>query len=270
MDGVVLDDPSLGPVRPDQTGLVRSGRRLGARCLGEFEATHGDGIYVVLGRVGQRTLISTSSSLGSALWKFAQIVILLVNDFGAPEKSGLLGVAYRDGCPGPVIDHLRTDARVGERIEGVELARATAVEVDLTRCLRGAEVAYTTQSPFTVFANGMNSPKTAAGSLTRHTVPSLISQPVIRSEPLMTTWSPVTARVGGSACVAEAPAGWLDPFAYSPTCTRTVSPGCASAARLTDGSQRVVLGAVVEVRSGDAEVESGGHEFGPAWRVWAS
>jgi len=42
VDDVVLDDPALGPVGADQTGLVGGRRCPGARGLGELEPTNSD------------------------------------------------------------------------------------------------------------------------------------------------------------------------------------------------------------------------------------
>ena len=54
VDDVVLDDPALGPVRPDQAGLVGRRRCPGTRGLGEFKPADGDVVEVVLDRVEDR------------------------------------------------------------------------------------------------------------------------------------------------------------------------------------------------------------------------
>src|SRR5215217_910448 len=51
VDDVVLDDPALGPVGADETGLVRGGRGPGARRLRQLKATDGDEVEVMLGGV---------------------------------------------------------------------------------------------------------------------------------------------------------------------------------------------------------------------------
>src|SRR5215207_758077 len=51
VDDVVLDDPALGPVWPDQAGLVGRRRGPGAGGLGEFESMDGDVVEMVLDRV---------------------------------------------------------------------------------------------------------------------------------------------------------------------------------------------------------------------------
>src|SRR5512133_2354942 len=54
VDDVVLDDPALGPVRPDQAGLVGRRRSPGGGGLGELKPAGGDVVDVVLGRIEDR------------------------------------------------------------------------------------------------------------------------------------------------------------------------------------------------------------------------
>ena len=54
VDDVVLDDPALRPVRPDEAGLVGGRRGPGRRGVRQLEAAHGDVVDVVLGGVEDR------------------------------------------------------------------------------------------------------------------------------------------------------------------------------------------------------------------------
>src|SRR5512133_2094279 len=54
VDGVVLDDPALGPVRPDQPGLVGGRRGPRGGGLSELKPAHGDVVEVALDRVEDR------------------------------------------------------------------------------------------------------------------------------------------------------------------------------------------------------------------------
>src|SRR5512133_1881124 len=54
VDDVVLDDPALGPVRPDQAGLVGRRRGPGAGGLGELKPTDSDVVEVALDRIEDR------------------------------------------------------------------------------------------------------------------------------------------------------------------------------------------------------------------------
>ena len=91
----------------------------------------------------------------------------------------------------------------------------------------------TIQSPYSHVSNGLKSPNSVLGTTAFHTVPSPSrTQPVIRSEPLITTCSP------GAAVYVMRLRSQVPPFfgsthsRYSPACTITVSPGIArSAAR---------------------------------------
>ena len=78
MDHIVLDDPALGPVGADESGLVGGGRGPRAGRLRELEAAYGDVVDVVLGG-GEHRLAHVDlrgSALGSAPPKLAQTVVV--------------------------------------------------------------------------------------------------------------------------------------------------------------------------------------------------
>ena len=79
-------------------------------------------------------MTSTSSWLGSAPWKFAQIVVVVAVDLGVPDELGLLRAAdpidHR-----PVVHHLRAERGIPHLVAGGDLVEADAVQVDVTEVL---------------------------------------------------------------------------------------------------------------------------------------
>src|SRR5512132_275289 len=106
VDDVVLDDPPLGPVRPDQAGLVGGRRGPGGGGLGELEPADSDVVDVVLDRVEDRAPYVDLDEL--LVWIRALEVgpdrRLVCLDFGVPDKSRLLRIADPVDCSGPVVD----------------------------------------------------------------------------------------------------------------------------------------------------------------------
>src|SRR5687767_13793108 len=126
VDDVVLDDPALRPVWPDQTGLV--GRRWGpgAGGLGEFKPANGDVVDVVLDRVEHG---APYVDLDELLVRVRALEVgpdggLLITDLGVPDKSGLLGIADPVDCSGPVVYHLGAQWRIRHLRKGHDLIEA--------------------------------------------------------------------------------------------------------------------------------------------------
>lgn len=114
MDNVVLDDPPLRPVRPDEARLVRGRWCPGARGLRQLEAAHSDIVDMMLGR-GEDA--SAHVDLDELRIRIGSLEVcpdrrLLLADLGVPHVARLFRVADPVGDAGPVIDRFRPKRRI--------------------------------------------------------------------------------------------------------------------------------------------------------------
>src|SRR5690606_28751373 len=106
VDDVVLDDPALGPVRPDQPRLVRRGWSPGCGRVGQLEPANGHVVHVVVDRVEDRpTYVDLDQGLaGVHAGEPRQQDRLRVVHLGVPHQVFRWRPAgLRDA--GPVVDH---------------------------------------------------------------------------------------------------------------------------------------------------------------------
>ena len=262
VDDVVLDDPALGPVRTDQTGLVGGRRRPRGRGLGELEPADGDVVEVMLGRVEDRAADVDLDEFGVRV-RAAEVGPdrrLVRADLGVPDQLGLLGVADPVDDSGPVVDRLGAQRRIRHLVDGGDLVEAGPVEVDLAQMLlRGGLVGV--DDPVAVDLLGERVER--AEQCVRHgDRPDVTADPVPAGDRLGALDHDVLARGGGVGDATEiaepAPLG-LDPLAVLPAVDDDGVPGLGEGRCPVDGAERSVLGAVGVIGSGGRDVEHGWH-----------
>ena len=88
VDPVVLDDPALGPVRSDETGLIGGWGRPRAGGMSQLEPAHGDEVDVVLGRVedGAAHVDLDGVRVGVGTVEVGPDRRRVVLDFGVPDQ----------------------------------------------------------------------------------------------------------------------------------------------------------------------------------------
>ena len=126
VDGVVLDDPALRPVRPDQAGLVGGRRRPGAGRLRELKPANGDVVDVVLGGVehGAPDVDLDEFNIGVCVLKVGPDGGAVGADLGEPDESGLLGIADVVSGSGPIVDRFSSQYGIRRRSRGWMLRKS--------------------------------------------------------------------------------------------------------------------------------------------------
>jgi hypothetical protein len=205
-------------------------------------------------------LISTSSVLGSAPWKLAQIVVDCSPACrGVPDELGLLDVADAVGGLRPVVDDLRTGLGRGDSLGRADLVEAQAVEVDVAEVLVGGALGI--DDPVAGDLLGVRVEVAEEGVGDGH-LPHRAAVRLPAGDPLRALDDDVLALgglVGDAARVAEAAAAGLHPLAVLP---RVHDHGVARPGEgggPIDRTEGLVLASGVGVRAGGRHVEHGGH-----------
>src|SRR5580704_12918234 len=137
VDNVVLDDPPLRPVRPDEARLVRGRWGPGTRGLRQLEAAHSDIVDMVLGR-GEDA--SAHVNLDELRIRIGSLEVcpdrrLLVADLGVPHVARLFRVADPVGGAGPVVDCFRPKRRIRHPGKAWRFVETQSVQVDVAEML---------------------------------------------------------------------------------------------------------------------------------------
>ncbi|MCE3277702.1 MAG: hypothetical protein K0R13_3557, partial [Propionibacteriaceae bacterium] len=258
MDDVVLDDPALGPVWPDQTGLIGRRRSPGAGGLGEFKPANGDVVEVVVDRVEDG---ASYVDLDQLLVRIRILEVspdggLFIPDFGVPDKSRLLGIADPVDCSGPVVYHLGAQWRIRHVREGQDLIEAGSVEVDIAQVfLRRGGVGVDDPVTGNLFCERVEGAEEGVRHGDR---PDVAVRPVPSRDLFRALDHDVLAGscgVGDAPQLAEPAAPGLDPFAVLPAVDNDGIPGHGEVRSPIDGPERTVLGAFGLVGSGCRDME---------------
>src|SRR5829696_2402880 len=244
VDDVVLDDPALGPVWPDQAGLVGRRRGPGAGGLGEFKPANGDVVEVVLDRVKNG---APYVDLYELLVRVHSLEVgpdggLLITDFGVPDKSRLLGIVDPIDCSGPVVYHLGAQRRIRHLRKGQHLVEAGSVEVDIAQVLlRRGLVGVDDPVAFNLFGERVE----GAEEDVRHgDRPDVAAEPVPSRDLFRAFDHDVLAGsrgVGDAPQLAEPAAPGLDPFPVLPAVHDDGIPGHGELRSPIDGPERTLL-----------------------------
>ena len=137
VDVAVLNDPALGPVRADQTRLVRRRRSPRGGRLGQLQATHGDVVDVVDRGVEDA---AAHVDLHELLARVRAPEVRpdrrrLICHLSEPDVGSLVRLAHRLGHAGPAVVVLGAAFGGIHLLTAGDLVEALAVEVDLAQVL---------------------------------------------------------------------------------------------------------------------------------------
>jgi hypothetical protein len=182
----------LGPMSPGWSavgGVPRAGR------LRELEAAYGDVVDVVLGggehRLAHVDLRELGVGVGAA--EVGPDRRGVRADLGVPDEPGLRGVAHPVGRSRPVVGDHGAQRRVGHLVAGAHLVEAEPVQVDLAEVPGPRRLGLGEPVARDLLREGVPVAEQRVGHRRRHTFPASCSQPVTRSDPLITTCSPGAA-----------------------------------------------------------------------------